>query len=193
MENHSWSDCSWMLKMLEITTRVCYTLWNHEYCIIKCFLGHKFLCSTKMHTHPWFLSAMCKHSTQFNPSSFSRPSPTCEHIHTDAQGMELAWMDTMYERNYDCIQPHNDVLVSTTEGIRTRVFRTTQCSSCEDNFEIWQQWQWKQQCPQQHKQNGVFTMKAKLWTAITSSMNSNNMLWRWNLMKHWLLWLDKFI
>jgi hypothetical protein len=37
------------------------------------------------------------------------------------------------------------------------------CSSCEDRYEIGQQWQWKQQCPQQQKQNGVFTMKAKLW------------------------------
>lgn len=183
--------------------------------------------------------------------------------------MELAWMDTyVWEKLwlhsatqwYTCVN---------MEWTRTRVFRTTQCSSCEDNYEIGQQWQWKQQCTQwcctltlkrtfhdngdnsienshfgdkimkhlwqQHSVSTLLPEEMKSWTTCGSnnahlqrcnyetsmttmtlsmqlwdngdndklevaimrkfvtSMNSNNTLWRWNLMKHWLLWLNKFI
>ncbi len=80
---------------------------------------------------------MCKHSIQFNPSSFSRSSPTCECIHTDVQGMELAWMDTMYEKlwlhsatlMYWCQQrmdKNNTVLLHMSTSV---------CSCCEVNYE----------------------------------------------------------
>jgi hypothetical protein len=104
---------------------------------------------------------MSKHSIQFNPSSFSRPSPTCEHIHTDVQGMELEWILCM--RNYDCIQPHNDVRVSTMRGQEQECSEQHGALAVKTVMKQGQQWQWKQECPQQQKHNSAFTMKAKLW------------------------------
>jgi hypothetical protein len=167
--------------MLEIKMRVCYTLWNHDYCIIKCFLGHKFLRSTKTHTHGSSLQCV---NTQFNSMLQVSQDPLL-HVNVFTQ-MHRAW--NLLEwilcmRNYDCIQPHNDVLESTMRGQEQECSEQHSALAVKTIMKQGQQWQWKQQCPQQQKQNSAFTMKAKLWNRGENNSVHNDAalsLWRQN-------------
>jgi hypothetical protein len=71
--------------------RVCYTLWNHDYCIIKCFLGHKFLRSIKTHTHGSSLQCL---NTQFNSILQVSQDPLL-HVNIFIQ-MRRAWNLNVY-------------------------------------------------------------------------------------------------
>jgi hypothetical protein len=130
---------------------------------------------------------MCKHSIQFNPSSFLRPSPTCEHIHTDAQDMELTWMDTYV---WEKLWLHSATQWCTgvnIEGTNMSVQNNTVLS-------LWRQL-WNRasmavtttvsMTTEAKQQNSVFTMKAKLWNRGENNSVHNDAalsLWRQNSM-----------
>lgn len=161
--------------------RVCYTLWNHDYCIIKCFLGHKFLHSTKTHTHGSSLQCV---NTQFNSIQSFKFLKTLSYMWTYSYRCagHGTWMDTMCEGNYDCIQPHNDVLMS-TRGQEWESSEQNSALAVKTIMKQGQQWQWKQQCPQQQKQNSALIMKAKLWNRGENNSIHNDAalsLWRPN-------------